>query len=87
MPQIKQQKKRVLTNNKARSRNVSQKSALKTAIKKVLKGVEAEDKAAAVAAYAEACSKLDKAVSKGFKHKNYASNQKSRLAKAVNSIK
>ena len=53
----------------------------------MLKAVEAEDKAAAVAAYAEACSKLDKAVSKGFKHKNYASNQKSRLAKAVNSIK
>ncbi len=26
------------------------------------------------------------AVSKGFKHKNYAANQKSRLAKAVNSI-
>lgn len=86
MPQIKQQKKRVLTNNKARSRNVSQKSALKTAIKKVLKAVEANDKEAAVAAYAQACSKLDKAVAKGFKHKNYAANQKSRLAQAVNSI-
>lgn len=86
MPQIKQQKKRVLTNNKARTRNVSQKSALKTAIKKVLKAVEANDKEAAVKAYAEASSKLDKAVSKGFKHKNYASNQKSRLASAVNSI-
>lgn len=86
MPQIKQQKKRVLTNNKARSRNVSQKSALKTAIKKVLKAVEANDKEAAVKAYAEASSKLDKAVSKGFKHKNYASNQKSRLASLVNNI-
>ena len=64
VPQIKQQKKRVLTNNKARSRNVSQKSALKTAIKKVLVAVEAQDKEAAVAAYAAACSKLDKAVSK-----------------------
>ena len=58
VPQIKQQKKRVLTNNKARSRNVSQKSALKTAIKKVLVAVEAQDKEAAVAAYAAACSKL-----------------------------
>lgn len=86
MPQIKQQKKRVLTNNKARSRNVSQKSALKTSIKKVLKAVEENDKAKATAAYAEACSKLDKAVTKGFKQKNYAANQKSRLAQAVNSI-
>lgn len=86
MPQIKQQKKRVFTNNKARARNVSQKSALKTAIKKVLVAVEAQDKEAAAAAYTNACSKLDKAVAKGFKHKNYAANQKSRLAKAVNSI-
>lgn len=86
MPQIKQQKKRVFTNNKARSRNVSQKSALKTAIKKVLKAVEEGDREAAVAAYNNACSKLDKAVAKGFKHKNYASNQKSRLSQAVNSI-
>lgn len=86
MPQIKQQKKRVKTNNKAHERNVSQKSALKTSIKKVLKAVEANDKEAAAAALAVANSKLDKAVSKGFKHKNYASNQKARLAKAVNSI-
>lgn len=86
MPQIKQQKKRVLTNNKARARNVSQKSALKTSIKKVLKAVEAGDKEAATIAYQNACSKLDKAVAKGFKHKNYAANQKSRLAKAVNSM-
>lgn len=86
MPQIKQQKKRVLTNNKAHKRNVSMKSALKTSIKKVLRAVEANDKDAALAAYAVASSKLDSAVSKGYKHKNYASNQKSRLAKAINSI-
>ncbi len=87
MPQIKQQKKRVLTNNKAHKRNVSQKSALKTSIKKVLSAVEANDKDAALAAYAVASSKLDSAVAKGFKHKNYASNQKSRLAKAINAMK
>lgn len=86
MPQIKQQKKRVLTNNKAHVRNVAQKSALKTAIKKVVVAVEAGDKEAAVATLSQANKKLDAAVSKGFKHKNYAANQKSRLAKAVNSI-
>ncbi len=43
-------------------------------------------KEAAVAALNTANSKLDKAVAKGIHHKNYATRQKSRLAKAVNSI-
>lgn len=86
MPQIQSQKKRVKTNNKRTLAVASQKSALKTAIKKVLTCVDAKDKAAATAAYNEASSKLDKAVAKGIHHKNYATRQKSRLAKAVNSI-
>ena len=51
MPQIDSQKKRVKTNNKAHKLIVSRKSATKTAIKKVLAAVEANDKEAAVAAY------------------------------------
>lgn len=53
MPQIKSQKKRVKTNNKAHKLIVSQKSALKTSIKKVLFAVDAKDKEAALKAYAE----------------------------------
>ena len=87
MPQIESQKKRVKTNNKAHKLNVSKKSELKTAIKKVLACVEANDKDAAVAAYNDCCSKLDKAVAKGVKHKNYASRQKSRLSTAINNMK
>jgi small subunit ribosomal protein S20 len=86
MPQIKQQKKRVKTAAKAHKMNVSQKSALKTSIKKVLAAVDAKDKEAAVKAFAECNSKLDKAVAKGIKHKNYANRQKSRLANAINAI-
>ena len=86
MPQIQSQKKRVLTNNKRNLAVNCQKSALKTAIKTVLAAVEANDKAAAVEALNNANSKLDKAVAKGIHHKNYATRQKSRLAKAVNSI-
>ncbi len=86
MPQIKSQMKRVKTNEKARKMNVAQKSALKTSIKKVLAAVDAKDKVAAEKALNECNSKLDKAVAKGIKHKNYASRQKSRLANAVNSI-
>ena len=62
------------------------KSALKTAIKKVLAEVEAGNKDEAVKAYNEVASKLDASVVKGIHHRNYASRQKSRLAKLVNSI-
>lgn len=86
MPNIKSQKKRVLTNNKRRLANVQKKSALKSAIKNVIVAVEAKDKALAQSAYVVASSKLDSAVTSGFHHKNYASRQKSRLAKLVNSI-
>ncbi|TGY67140.1 30S ribosomal protein S20 [Dubosiella muris] len=86
MPQIKSQMKRVKTNNKAHKLIVSKKSALKTAIKKVLAAVEANDKEAAVKAFADCTSKLDKAVAKGVHHKNYANRQKARLAKLINSI-
>ena len=86
MPNIKSQKKRVITNNKANERNKAEKSALKTAMKKVFAAVEANDKEAAVVALNNAVSKLDKSVSDGIHHKNYASRQKARLQKAVNLI-
>lgn len=86
MPQIQSQKKRVKTNNKRNLAVSAQKSALRTSIKKVLAAVDAKDVAAAAAAYNEASTKLDKAVAKGIHHKNYATRQKSRLAKAINAI-
>ena len=86
MANMKQQIKRYKNDNKKRAINNSYKSALKTAIKKVRAEVEAGNKEAAVAAYNVAASKLDASVSKGIHHKNYASRQKSRLAKLVNSI-
>lgn len=86
MPQIQSQKKRVKTNNKRNLAVSAQKSALRTSIKKVLAAVDAKDATAAATAYNEASSKLDKAVAKGIHHKNYATRQKSRLAKAINAI-
>lgn len=86
MANMKQQIKRYKNADKKRAINTSYKSALKTAIKKVKVEVEAGNKEAAVAAYNDAASQLDASVSKGIHHKNYASRQKSRLAKLVNSI-
>jgi small subunit ribosomal protein S20 len=83
---IKSQKKRILTNEKARQRNVAVKSELRTAIRAVDKAVAAGDQAAASSAVALASKKLDKAVSKGVIHKNNAANRKSGIAKRVNKI-
>ncbi len=86
MANMKQQIKRYKNDNAKRAKNASMKSALKTAIKKVKAAVEAGNKEEAIVAYNAVASKLDATVSKGIYHKNYASRQKSRLAKSVNSI-
>jgi small subunit ribosomal protein S20 len=83
---IKSQKKRILTNEKARQRNNAVKSELKTAIRAVNTAVESTDKEAATAALVSAGRKLDKAVSKGVLHKNNAANRKSAISKKVNAL-
>jgi small subunit ribosomal protein S20 len=83
---IKSQKKRILTNEKARLRNNAVKSELKTAIRAVNTAVESTDKDAAAAALVVASRKLDKAVSKGVLHKNNAANRKSAISKKVNAL-
>ena len=83
MANIKQQKKRILTNAKATERNRTLKSELKTVIRNTRKAVELGDKAAAEQALKLATKKLDKAVSKGVIHENQAANRKSKIAKKV----
>ena len=83
MANIKSQKKRNITNEKARQRNVAVKSALKTAVRRVRTAAESGDAAAATTALATANKALDKAASKGVIHKNQAANRKSGLAKQV----
>ena len=83
MPNIKSAKKRVLLTEKRNSKNASQKSALRTSIKKARVAVEAKEETAA-AAVKTASINLDKAASKGLIHKNNAARKKARLAKALN---
>lgn len=85
MANIKSQKKRILTNEKARQRNVAVKSELKTAIRAVDKAVAAGEPEAA-AALRTASRKLDKAASKGVIHKNQAANRKSGIAARVKAL-
>jgi small subunit ribosomal protein S20 len=83
---IKSQIKRIKTNEKARLRNKSVKSSLKTAIRKAREAAAAGDVEKATVAAREASRKLDKAVSKGVIHKNQAANKKSALASKVASL-
>ncbi|MDP9434891.1 MAG: 30S ribosomal protein S20 [Actinomycetota bacterium] len=86
MANIKSQMKRIKTNEKARLRNKSVKSALKTAIRKFHTAADAGDAATATALAAEAGRRLDKAASKGVIHANQAANRKSALAKRAASL-
>jgi small subunit ribosomal protein S20 len=83
---IKSQKKRILTNEKARLRNNAYKSELKTLVRKVDEAVASSDKETAADALRVVSRKLDKAVSKGVLHKNNAANKKSGLAKRIAKI-
>lgn len=82
MANIKQQKKRILTNEKRRVRNQAVKSELKTFVRKTREAIEAGDADVASDALKATSRKLDKAVSKGVIHKNQAANRKSKLRKA-----
>ena len=83
MPNIKSQKKRVITSEKAAARNKAVKSNLKTALKKaqaeIASGVE--NKAAVVSS---ASSAIDRAAAKGVLHKNTAARRKASIARAAN---
>lgn len=81
MANIKSQKKRIRTNEKARLRNKDVKSSVKTAVRKFREAADAGDTAAATALAREATRALDKAASKGVIHKNQAANRKSSISK------
>jgi small subunit ribosomal protein S20 len=83
---IKSQLKRIKTNEKARLRNKSVKSSLKTAVRKFREAADAGDKDKAAALLQDVSRKLDKAATKGVIHANQAANKKSALAKRANQI-
>ena len=86
MANIKSQKKRIITNEKARLRNRAVRSELKTATRAVHDAVEAKNGAEAYAAALAACRLLDRAVTKGVIHKNQAANRKSGIMKLANTV-
>jgi small subunit ribosomal protein S20 len=83
---IKSQIKRIKTNEKARLRNKSVKSSLKTAVRRFREAADSGERDAALTAMRAASRDLDKAVSKGVIHANQAANKKSAMAQRANSL-
>jgi len=83
---IKSQKKRILTNEKARLRNKSVKSALRTHVRRFREAADAGDAEKAQELARVATRALDKAVSKGVIHANQAANRKSAVASRAASL-
>jgi small subunit ribosomal protein S20 len=83
---IKSQIKRNRTNEKARLRNKSVRSSLKTAVRKFREAAAAGDTEGANTLMREASRALDKAASKGVIHANAAANRKSAMAQAINKL-
>ena len=84
MPNHKSAEKRVRQNEKRRVVNRSNRTALRTSIKKLRAALSGSDKAALTELLPETISKIDKAVQKGVLHRNAAARYKSRLTARVN---
>ena len=86
MANIKSQLKRIKTNEKARQRNKSVKSALKTAIRRFREAADGGDRDTALGLARRASRALDKAAGKGMIHANSAANKKAAIAARANKL-
>lgn len=84
MPNHKSAEKRVRQNEKRRLINRSNRSALRTSIKKLRAALAGSDKATLNELLPETISNIDRAVQKGVLHRNAAARYKSRLTARVN---
>jgi len=81
-----QARKRARQSIQRRAHNMSLRSELRTAIKKVRKAVAAGDKAAAQAVFNESQCIIDSIAGKKIVHKNSAARHKSRLSAAIKAL-
>ncbi|HRV80422.1 MAG: 30S ribosomal protein S20 [Planctomycetes bacterium] len=80
MPNTKQAKKRMVTDERRRIANKIVRSSMRTAVKRVL---TAEDAVTAQAALPEAMKQVDKCAKQNILHDNTAARMKSRMARAI----
>ena len=87
MANIKSAKKRAKQTIVRNARNVAQRSMLRTAVKKVVKALDANDAASAETAFASAQPLLDRMAARGLIHRNKAARHKSRLTARIKALK
>ena len=80
MPNTKSAKKALRQSEKIRLRNRTQRSTLRSALKRAKKTAGEEDQAVAEAAFRFAIKKLDQAAAKNLLHEKTAARTKSRLS-------
>ena len=81
MANIKSQKKRIVTNEKRRQRNVAVRSRMRTYLKRMDNALQNGDQGEVDTVLKEATVELDKAAAKGVLHANSAARKKSSLAR------
>lgn len=86
MANIKSAKKRAKQTVVRNARNVAQRSMLRTAVKKVIKALDAHDAKAAQEAFAGAQPILDRFAARGLIHKNKAARHKSRITARIKAL-
>ena len=86
MANTKQAAKRAKQANKQRAANMSLRTTLRSAIKKVQKAIATGDAKAAEAALRSEQSTIDAIADKRIIHKNKAARHKSRLAKQIKAL-
>ena len=79
MANIKSKKKRIITNERARQRNVAVRSNMRTHMKQLQAAIEAKDADKVKTALPTTLSVLDRAATKGVIHANSAARKKSML--------
>jgi small subunit ribosomal protein S20 len=83
MPNIKQQKKRVLIAARQRAENLRYRSTAKTLARRLREAVEADDQARVAEEHRRLVSWLDKAAARGALHRNTVARRKAQAAKLV----
>ncbi|WP_211924166.1 30S ribosomal protein S20 [Coxiella endosymbiont of Amblyomma nuttalli] len=86
MPNSSQAKRRAKQNKKRELHNASQRSAVRTVIKKVLKILRTDDRKAVQTAFQKAVCTLDKASVRRIIHPNKAGRLKSRLNQKLKNL-
>ena len=86
MANIKSQKKRNLTNERRRQRNVTVRSRVKSYTKQALDAIDAKDAEKVRTALPAALAQIDRAASKGVMHPNNAARKKSILQRRAGAL-